>query len=58
MILGILIISSVDDSNTFTMPEPVTIIEAEKKSLNNPLKDDGSEDIMICDEKKQRDVGK
>lgn len=55
MILGILIISSTDGFDTFTMPEPVTIIEAEKKGLNNPLKDDGLEDITVCDEKKQRD---
>ncbi len=58
MILGILIISSTDGFDTFTMPEPVTIIEAEKKGLNNPLKDDGPEDITVCDEKKQRDAGK
>ena len=58
MILGVLVISSVDGSGTFTMPEPVTIIEAKKKGLNNPLKDDCPEDITVCDEKKQRDAGK
>ncbi len=58
MILGILIISSVDDSNTFTVPEPVTIIEAEKKSFNNPMKEDGMENIIVSDTKKQKDAGK